>query len=211
MARRLENPRFARTYLRLAPAADQRGVGAHRDRLLAGLSGVVCEIGAGQGLNFARYPATVSRLVAVEPEPTLRAAARDAARAAHVPVAVVAADARSLPLADGACDAVVASLMLCSVDSQGAVLAEVARVLRPGGVLAFYEHVRSSHTLVGAVEDLATPLWTRLAGGCHPNRDTPRAISEAGLAITALDRFGYSPGGLVPRTAHVIGRAVRRP
>lgn len=209
MTRRLENPRFARAYLRLAPRADEHGVGAHRDRLLAGLSGVVCEVGAGQGLNFARYPATVSRVIAVEPEPTLRVAAREAARAAQVPVGVVAADAGSLPLADAGCDAVVASLVLCSVDDLAAVLAEVARVLRPGGTLTFYEHVRSSHALVGAVEDLATPLWTRLAGGCHPNRDTPRAISEAGFTLTALDRFGYSPGGLVPPTAHVIGRAVR--
>jgi len=209
MGRRLENPRFARAYLRLAPQADQRGVGEHRDRLLAGLTGVVCELGAGQGLNFARYPASVTRVVAVEPEPTLRVEAARLAPSASVPVAVVAADAAALPLADGSCDAVVASLLLCSVDSQAAVLAEAHRVLRPGGVLAFYEHVRSRSALVGLVEDVATPLWTRLAGGCHPNRDTPRAVTEAGFAVETLERFGYSPGGLVPPTAHVIGRASR--
>jgi ubiquinone/menaquinone biosynthesis C-methylase UbiE len=209
MGKRLENPRFARAYLRLAPQADQRGVGEHRDRLLAGLTGVVCEIGAGQGLNFTRYPASVTRVVAVEPEPTLRVEAARLARSAPVSVAVVAADAAALPLADGSCDAVVASLLLCSVDSQAAVLAEARRVLRPGGALAFYEHVRSGSALVGLLEDAATPLWTRLAGGCHPNRDTPRAVTEAGFAMEALERFGYSPGALVPPTAHVIGRASR--
>ncbi|HEX8973036.1 class I SAM-dependent methyltransferase [Oryzihumus sp.] len=209
MVKRLENPRFARAYLRLAPQADLRGVGEHRDRLLAGLAGVVCELGAGQGLNFARYPTSVTRVVAIEPEPILRVEAARLARSAAVPVAVVSADAAALPLADGSCDAVVASLMLCSVESQPAVLAEARRVLRPGGVLAFYEHVRSSHALVGALEDLATPLWRRLAGGCHPNRDTARAVAEAGFAVEALERFGYSPGSLVPPTAHVIGRARR--
>jgi len=209
MGRRLENPRFARAYLRLAPQADRRGVGEHRDRLLAGLTGVVCEIGAGQGLNFARYPASVTRVVAVEPEPTLRVEAARLARSAPVPVAVASADAAALPLADGSCDAVVASLVLCSVDSQPAVLAEVHRVLRPGGVLAFYEHVRSGWAIVAALEDLAAPLWSRLAGGCHPNRDTERAVTAAGFTLEALERFGYSPGGLVPPTAHVIGRASR--
>src|SRR6476646_12182697 len=150
MGRRLENPRFARAYLRLAPQADQRGVGEHRDRLLAGLAGVVCELGAGQGLNFARYPASVNRVVAVEPEPTLRVEAARLARSAPMPVAVVSADAAALPLADGSCDAVVASLVLCSVESQPAVLAEVRRVLRPGGELAFYEHVRSGWAIVAA-------------------------------------------------------------
>lgn len=209
MGKRLDNPRFARAYLRVAPSADQRGVGEHRDRMLAGLHGVVCELGAGQGLNFGRYPDSVSRVVAVEPDTTLRRAAREAARGAARPVGVVAADAAALPLADGSCDAVVSSLVLCSVDSQGEVLAEARRVLRPGGVLAFYEHVRSAHVVVAVAEDLATPLWSRLAGGCHPNRDTARAVAEAGFDLQWLDRFGYSPGGLVPPTAHVIGRAVR--
>jgi ubiquinone/menaquinone biosynthesis C-methylase UbiE len=169
----------------------------------------VCEIGTGQGLNFPRYPASVTGVVAVEPDPTLRRAAVPAARTAPVPVTVVAADASALPLADGSVDAVVTSLVLCSVASQATALAEVRRVLRPGGQLAFYEHVRSAWPVVGLLEDLATPLWTRLAGGCHPNRDTVRAITDAGFTIEHVDRFGFTQGAPMPPSAHVIGRARR--
>lgn len=204
-----QNPRFAQTYVRVSEQADRRGVVAHRRQLLADLHGLVCEVGAGNGLNLAHYPATVARVLAVEPEPTLREHARAAARHAPVPVVVLAADAQRLPLADGCCDAVVASLVLCSVQDQARSLAEVRRVLRPGGVLAFYEHVRSRFTVCGLMEDLATPLWSRMAGGCHPNRDTVGAVRAAGFDPVDVDRFGFSPHALVPPTAHVLGRAVK--
>jgi len=210
MAGRQKESRFARTYLRLAPAADARGVAAHRHTLLEGLDGRVCEVGSGQGLNFAHYPAAVTGVVAVEPDVTLRRAARGTAGSAPVPVALVAGEAEALPLADASCDAVVACLVLCSVADQPRALAEARRVLRPDGRLVFYEHVRSGHRLAGGLEDLVAPLWSRLAGGCHPNRDTAAAISAAGFTIEAVDRFGFSPGAGLPRTAHVLGRA-RRP
>ena len=100
--------------------------------------------------------------------------------------------------------------MLCSVADQSAALTEVVRVLRPGGLLLFYEHVRSAHRVLAAAEDLLTPLWSRVAGGCHPNRDTAAAIAGAGLTVQDLDRFGFSvlPGN--PRLAHVLG-AARKP
>jgi ubiquinone/menaquinone biosynthesis C-methylase UbiE len=86
-------------------------------------------------------------------------------------------------------------------------LAEVVRVLRPGGLLLFYEHVRSAHRLLGSAEDLLTPLWARLAGGCHPNRDTAAMIAAAGLSVQGIERFGFSvlPGN--PRLAHILGVA----
>ena len=115
--------------------------------------------------------------------------------------------AEALPAADASADVVVSSLVLCSVADQSLALAEVVRVLRPGGLLLFYEHVRSAHRVLGAAEDLLTPLWSRVAGGCHPNRDTAAMIAAAGLTVQGIERFGFSvlPGN--PRLAHVLGVA----
>ncbi|HEX6920468.1 MAG TPA: class I SAM-dependent methyltransferase [Actinomycetes bacterium] len=206
---RFENSRFAQAYLRVGEKADRRGVVEHRRRLLAGLAGAVCEVGAGQGLNFAHYPPTVTHVLAVEPEPTLRRHATALAARARVPVDVVAGSADRLPMPDGSCDAVVASLVLCSVPNQSDALAEAWRVLRPGGELRFYEHVRSRHAAVAWLEDLATPLWSRMAGGCHPNRDTVAAIRDAGFDQVVVDRFGFAPHPILPPAAHVLGRAER--
>ncbi len=203
------NPKFAQAYLRIAAKAEDRGVREHRRRLLEGLAGEVCEVGVGQGLNFAHYPATVTRLLAVEPEPTLRQHAQAVAGSALVVIKVVDGSADALPLDDASCDADVTALVLCSVPDQAAALAEAHRVLRPGGELRFYEHVRSTFRLVAAGEDLIAPLWSRFAGGCHPNRDSVAAIAAAGFTITSTDRFGFSPQRFVPQTAHVLGRAIR--
>lgn len=196
--------------MRASAKAEERGVREHRRELLADLRGVVCEVGAGNGLNFAHYPPQVTRVVAVEPEPTLRRHAAGAARSAPVPIEVMDATAEALPLGDGSCDAVVASLVLCTVPDQADALGEMARVLRPAGELRFYEHVRSAHRLVAAAEDLVTPIWSRLAGGCHPNRDTAAALRAAGFDLQEVRRFAFSPLPLVPPTAHLLGRAVRR-
>jgi SAM-dependent methyltransferase len=204
------NPKFAQSYLRISAKAEERGVREHRRALLDGLAGVVCEVGAGQGLNFAHYPSTVTRVLAVEPEPTLRRHALDAATRAPVPVEVFDGSADALPLDDATCDAVVTSLVLCTVPDLATALAEVRRVLRPGGELRFYEHVRSAHRLVAVGEDLVTPIWSRFAGGCHPNRDSVAAITAAWFDVTKVDRFGFSPQRGVPPTAHVLGYATRR-
>ena len=204
------NPRFAKNYMIVSEKAEARGVAQHRRALLADLTGVVCEVGAGHGLNIVHYPATVTRVVAIEPEPTLRARASELAQNATVPIEVLDGVAAALPLDDGACDAVVMSLVMCSVPDQRAALAEARRVLRSGGELRFYEHVRSSHRIIALVEDTASPLWSRLAGGCHLNRDTVAAIRTAGFDVKGVDRFGFSPQRGLPATAHVLGRAVRR-
>jgi SAM-dependent methyltransferase len=189
---------------------DARGATDHRRRLVAPARGAVVEIGAGYGATFPFYPAAVTCVLALEPDPTLRELALAAASRAPVPVTVKDGVAESLPAADASVDVVVSSLVLCSVADQSAVLAEVVRVLRPGGLLLFYEHVRSAHRILGAAEDLITPLWSRVAGGCHPNRDTAAAIAGAGLNVQDLERFGFSvlPGN--PRLAHVLGLA-RKP
>src|SRR5215210_5819521 len=121
-AARHEHPRFARAYIELAAVADGRGSLAHRRRLLAGLRGGVVEVGAGHGGNFALYPLTVTSVLAVEPELTFRSHAVAAAEEAPVPVTVVDATAEALPAPDCSVDAVVFSLVLCSVSSVAVAL-----------------------------------------------------------------------------------------
>jgi ubiquinone/menaquinone biosynthesis C-methylase UbiE len=205
----ISHPRFARMYVRLAEQADRRGAAEHRAKLLAGLAGAVVEVGAGPGVNFRHYPASVTEVVAIEPEPTLRASAEAAAARAPVPVRVVAGVADELPLADESADAAVASLVLCSVPDVGRALAELRRVLRPGGELRFYEHVIPERQPKRALATLAdrSGLWPRLAGGCHPARDTAAAIAEGGFAIERCERFMFAASRLEPTIPHILGTA----
>lgn len=201
---------FARAYARFSPQAEGRGVAEHRRELLAELAGRVVEVGAGNGLNFAHYPAAVSEVVAVEPEPYLRARAEAAAAAAPVPVAVVEAVADDLPFGDGAFDAAVVSLVLCSVPDQPRALAELRRVLRPGGELHFYEHVRPDGRSAAVFQRLDDwNIWPRLAGGCHAARDTEAAIRAAGFTVERCRRFAF-PSGLPVAVPYILGMA-RRP
>jgi ubiquinone/menaquinone biosynthesis C-methylase UbiE len=202
-----QHPRFARMYERVSRESERRGTAAHRDRALAGLAGRVIEIGAGNGLNFGHYPSTVTEVLAVEPEDRLRALAQQAAAQAPVPVRVVPGHADALPVEAATFDAAVASLVLCSVPRVAGALAEIRRVLIPGGELRFFEHVRSAHPWLGMLQDALTPLWSRVAGGCHLNRDTAAAIRSAGFHLEQLDRFCYVPLRFIPAHAHILGRA----
>jgi ubiquinone/menaquinone biosynthesis C-methylase UbiE len=202
-----QHPRFAKLYERISAESERRGTAEHRDRALAGLSGRVLEVGAGNGMNFRHYPATVTEVVAVEPENTLRALAENAAASAPVPITVVAGHGDALPFDDASFDAAVVSLVLCSVPEPGHFLAEIRRVLKPGGDLRFFEHVRSSRPLLGVFQDAITPAWSAIGGGCHLNRDSRAAIDAAGFEIDELDRFTYRPLKFVPAHAHILGRA----
>jgi len=201
---------FARQYARLAPQMDARGAAEHRAELVAGLRGVVLEVGCGPGGMFGRYPPAVTSVLAVEPDDYLRGHAERAAAGVSMPITVVAGIADSLPVANGSCDAVVFSLVLCSVPDVPAALAEARRALKPGGVLRFYEHVRAASRVVGLLEDAVTPAWRRLAGGCHPGRDTVSSITRAGFEVDRVRRFGFAPAPVAPRIAHVIGSAHAR-
>ncbi|MGH3926765.1 MAG: class I SAM-dependent methyltransferase, partial [Pseudonocardiaceae bacterium] len=181
-----QHPRFARMYERISRESVQRGTAEHRERALAGLSGRVIEVGAGNGMNFEHYPDTVTEVLAVEPEDRLRALAEKAAAQTPVPVRVVAGHADALPAQDAAFDAVVASLVLCSVPDVAGALAEIRRVLRPGGELRFFEHVRSDKPWFSLLQDTITPLWSRAGGGCpqpghrrgHPQGGLPRRTAR---------------------------------
>jgi ubiquinone/menaquinone biosynthesis C-methylase UbiE len=206
---RVHHPLFARAFARVRPAMDTGGVAEHRQRLLAGLSGRVLEIGAGDGGNFAYYPAEVDQLLAVEPEPYLRARAELNAQAAKVPVTVLDAVAEQLPLADGSVDAAVTSLVLCSVADQRIALDELRRVVRPGGQLRFYEHVRAETAPTRAVQTvLDKTVWPHVAGGCHMGRDTLAAIEQAGFRIDTVEKIRFPDIRIpFPASLHVLGSA----
>jgi ubiquinone/menaquinone biosynthesis C-methylase UbiE len=205
--RPVRHPVFARVYARVGHLMDAE-IGDHRRRLLAGLHGRVLEVGAGNGLNFPHYPATITEVLAVEPEPYLRRLAMAAARQAPAPIRVADGTAEALPADDATFDGVVASLVLCIVTDPDQALAEVRRVLRPGGTLRFYEHVRATDPRLARWQDQLERPWGWLVGGCHPNRDTVAAITAAGLQVVQLDRFDLQAMPPLARP-HVLGVAER--
>lgn len=208
----VDHPIFSRIYPRFAVEADRRGQAEHRAELLAGASGRVVELGAGTGRNFRHYPVTVSELIAVEPEPRLRRLAEVEATRVAVNVRVVEGVASRLPLEDGTCDVGVASLVLCSVPDPARALAELRRVIRPGGELRFYEHVASLQPGLARAQRLVDRLfWPNLSGGCHCGRDTLAAIERAGFAVETCRRFRFKPSPLIGfwTAPHVLSVARR--
>lgn len=206
----VRHPLFARLWSvmsRHEPAEIRR----HRDELLAGLSGRVIELGAGAGSNFAHYPSTVEHVVAVEPEPYLRERARAAAAGANVSIEVLDGVADRLPAEDCSFDAAVACLVLCTVPDQASALAELRRVLRPGGELRFYEHVRSDRPALALSQRAVDRVfWPRAFGGCHTARDTPAAIAAAGFEVEQQRTMWVNPVPIAfPVASHAIGRARR--
>ncbi|MEV0280044.1 methyltransferase domain-containing protein [Streptomyces sp. NPDC050610] len=210
----VHHPLFARFYEKVGPIADERaGVGARRRELLAGVSGRVIEVGAGSGLNFAHYPGAVSEVVAIEPERRLRQAALQAGRRAGVPVDVVPGAAEALPVKSEAFDAAVTSLVLCSVRDVDRSLAELMRVLRPGGELRFFEHGLAPGRVQAAVQRAADrTVWPLLFGGCHTARDVLASIEAAGFEVVSYRRLRVPEGSTrVPSSPCVLGKARRPP
>ena len=206
--RDLRNPFFARLYHHvLQRAPSERDVGCRR-RLLEGVAGTVVEVGPGNGPNFAHYPPTVDRVVAVEPESFLREKAAAAAASAPVRIDVTAGDADHLPLADGEADAVVLALVLCSVPDQMSALAEARRVLRPGGELRIYEHVVAEQPVARTAQRAAqATFWPRAFGNCHPARDTLASLRAAGFDTTRIRRFVMQTKPMEPPMPFILGTA----
>jgi ubiquinone/menaquinone biosynthesis C-methylase UbiE len=156
---------------------ERLGLGRWRAWLARGASGRTLDLGCGTGRNLPLLPPG-ARAVGVDPAwESLRRARR---RAPGVPL--VQARAEALPFRDGAFETVLCGLVLCSVDDPPAALAELRRLLAPGGTLRLLEHVRSGSRVGARLQDAAQPAWTRLSGGCRPNRDTEATLAVAGFA-----------------------------
>jgi SAM-dependent methyltransferase len=208
----VHHPLFARYYARVSVAAETRlGLARVRGRLLSGLSGRVLEVGAGNGLNFAHYPRAVAEVVAIEPERRLRQSARESALRSGVPVDVVPGAAERLPVKSEGFDAVVLSLVLCSVRDVPCALAEARRVLRPGGQVRFFEHGRGGGPVaVFTQRALDRTVWPLLNGGCHLSRDPVAALRAAGFVLGPYRRLPLPENGpVLPASYCVLGTAWR--
>lgn len=194
-------PRLTDLAMRNAEARRQRAGWVPR------AAGVVLEIGAGSGLSLPVYGPGVRRLYALEPSaPLLRMAARRAVALA-VPVVFLQASAEAIPLGDGSVDSVVTTWTLCTIPDPLRALGEIRRVLRPAGALVFVEHGRAVEPAVVRWQDRLTPLWRRVAGGCHLNRPIEALLGRGGFAIAELES-GHVKG---PRVGSYLYRGVARP
>jgi ubiquinone/menaquinone biosynthesis C-methylase UbiE len=207
---KVHHPIFARVYDRLTAGAEGEE-GPLREELLSGLSGAVIEVGAGNGHNFVHYPASVTRVLAVEPEQYLRKRAIERAKEARVEIELVDGVAERLPADDGSFDAAVACFVLCSVRDQAAALAELHRVIRPGGQLRFLEHVIANCSRLSRAQRIADrTFWPLVGGGCHAARDTGAAIERAGFEIERCRRFPFRTSVVeLLVTPHILGMARR--
>lgn len=160
-----------------------RGFAPLRARVAAGLDGEVLEVGFGSGLNVPHYPRAVTRVLAVDPSSVGRKLASKRLAASPVPIEFVGLDGESLPLDNHSIDHVLSTWTLCTIPDVDRALAEIGRVLRPGGVFHFVEHGRSPDPEVARWQDRLTPLQRRVAGGCHLNRPIDQLVARSGLEI----------------------------
>jgi SAM-dependent methyltransferase len=184
-----------------------KAVGRIRERVVEGLAGEVVEIGFGTGHNLPYLPREVTRLRAVEPNRRSVALAADRIAHASFPVEVVGLDGQRIPLPDATVDAVLCTWSLCTIPDPLAALAEMARVLKPGGELHFVEHGRAPDARVRTWQQRLDPLQQRLAGGCHLTRDIPALLAAGGFTVTELDSY-YNKGEPKPFGWTFEGRAV---
>lgn len=199
---------FAAIYDRMLADTEDAGLRERRRVLLQSARGRVLEIGAGTGLNLPHYGGSVTELVLTEPSPYM--AARLRRKLGDRPARVVEAPAEALPFDDGTFDCVVCTLVLCSVRDAARAVAEIGRVLRPGGRVLFIEHVRAEDPRLARWQDRLQRPWGVIGEGCHPNRDTLATLEAGGLAVEQLER------GRMPKAPPIVrptidGTAVRPP
>ncbi len=204
----IDNPFFARVWS-VHVAHEAKLIPILRRENVAGLSGRVLEVGAGIGTNFAFYPESVDRVVALEPEPRLGARARVVAAAAPVAVEVIGATVEEFDTVEQF-DAVVCSFVLCSVCDPAGVLKRLHSLLLPGGELRYLEHVASAGGRGRWQRFLDATVWPRFLGNCHTHRDTDRFVLEAGFEVHASRREWSLPAwSPMPVSELALGRGRR--
>jgi len=166
---------------------------AARERVCASLHGDVVEVGFGTGLNARYYPAEVTKVFAVEPSTVCMRIAEPRIARSSTPVALAGLTGEHLDLPTEQFDAVLSTWTLCTIPDLDAALAELRRVLKPGGTFHFVEHGRAPEAKVARWQDRIEPIWKPLAGGCHLTRRITDSIARAGFSIEKLDNY-YEPG-----------------
>ena len=176
---------FAAMYERLSRSGPEHNfMEPLRKEVIGQAQGVVLEIGAGTGLNFAFYnPEQVERVEAVEPDKAMLRYAHERLKTARIPITLTQAPVETLPFANETFDSAVATLVFCSVTDPMRGLREVWRVLKPGGMLLLIEHVRAQGAFAQQLQNIITPVTKRMAGNCHWNRDTERSVINADFEI----------------------------
>lgn len=186
----------AELYDTLMLRSDSAGFADERRRLVADISGNVVELGCGTGLMFPYYSESV-KLLAIDLDQEFLARAHERARSAVARIEVRQASAEAIPAAEHSQDAVVVSLLLCSVENIERVLGEVRRVLKPGGKLALIEHVRSDGAVAGPLMDVLDPVWLYLnRQGCHMNRRPLTRLRQCGFVVEQVVPFQVFSAGL---------------
>lgn len=195
----LHHKLFAAIYDPMQAAGERTWLGAARADLLGDISGTVAEIGGGTGANLPHYR-SADRVVICEPDAEMRARLGDKLGRAHVPVETSADAADAIDAPDNSFDAVVSTLVLCTVPDPSAAFAEARRVLRPGGRLYFLEHVRGHDEKVIRTKERIEPVWSWLALGCHVTRDTVGLLESDGWTVEVRNEISPSklPGFLKP-------------
>ena len=178
-----------------------------RRRVCEGLEGEVVEIGFGSGLNVPFYPEAVTRVAAIEPADTGWKLASKRLNATNVPVERSGLDGQSLPFADDSFDGALSTWTMCTIPDVEAALAELRRVLKPGGTLHFVEHGLAPDEPVRRWQHRLEPMQKRLFGGCHLTRQVAPLLTGAGFTITELDQF-YEEGAPKVMGADSLGTAV---
>lgn len=208
-----DHPVFTRAYAVLSALGERTGLGALRQSVLSGATGRLLIVGLGPGHDLEHLPPAVTSVVAIEPSATMRRAAEgrvDATRRRGIGVDVMSAPAEVIPLEEASVDSVLVAYVLCSVHDPQRVLAEIQRVLRPGGTLHVLEHVRAEPgSWIATLQRAVRPVWPRLAGGCQVDRDTGRLLAEAGFDLADISRTSLM--ALPPVAPTLVGVARSAP